>query len=365
MQGAFSFWGDDLERKKRFLIKAAYYAAVFAVVYLLLRYAFPWLLPFLLALALAAAVEPALRFVREKMHLKRSFLAAVATLLVVALTIAAAAGLLGALWRQVNDLLSRAPQLLGMLPQVMEQLSARLEEYRVTLPQSAQESVGKAVAAVGGILGDGAVKLSAALLDGITKLVGHLPGALLFCATVVMALFFTMSSYPQLRAFLLRQVPEEKQAAAKALKEGALGAVLKWLRAQIILITVTFLQLLAGLLLLRREYALLLALLIALMDALPIFGAGMALLPWAAVLGILGDVVGALGLTALYLVVWLVRSFLEPKLLGKSGGLPPLPSLLAIYVGWQAAGVAGMILGPLLLLLVKELHDRELLHLWK
>lgn len=354
-----------MEQKKRFIIKAAYYAVAAAAMYLLLRYALPWLLPFLLALAVAAAVEPVLRFVREKMHLKRSFLAAVTTLLVVGLTIAAAVGLLGALWRQMNDLLRRAPQLLEMLPQLMEQLRGRLEEYRVALPPSAQQAVNEAVAAVGGILGDAALSLSATLLEGMTKFVGHLPGALLFCITVVMAMFFTMSSYPQLRAFLLRQVPEEKREAAKALKEGALGAVLKWLRSQIILITVTFLQLLTGLLLLRREYALLLALLIALMDALPIFGAGMALLPWAAVLAIWGDVVGALGLTALYLVVWLVRSFLEPKLLGKSGGLPPLPSLLAIYVGWQAAGIAGMIVGPLLLLLVKELHDRELLHLWK
>lgn len=354
-----------MEQKKRFIIKAAYYAVAAAAIYLLLRYALPWLLPFLLALAVAAAVEPVLRFVREKMRLKRSFLAAVATLLVVGLTVAAAAWLLGALWRQVNDLLRRAPQLLAMLPQLLEQLRGRLEEYRVTLPLSAQQAVNEAVTAVGGMLGDAAVKLSAALLEGVTKFVGHLPGALLFCITVVMATFFTISSYPQLRAFLLRQVPAEKRAAARALKEGALGAVLKWLKAQIILITVTFLQLLAGLLLLRREYSLLLALLIALMDALPIFGAGMALLPWAAVLAIWGDVVGALGLTALYLVVWLVRSFLEPKLLGKSGGLPPLPSLLAIYVGWQAAGIAGMILGPLLLLLIKELHDRELVHLWK
>ena len=354
-----------MEQKKRFIIQAAYYAVAAAAMYLLLRYALPWLLPFFLALAVAAAVEPALCFVREKMHLKRAFLAAVATLLVVGLTLAAVGGLLGALWRQVNDLLHRAPQLLAMLPQMMEQLGTRLEEYRVTLPPSAQKAVNDAVAAVGSILGDAAVKLSAALLDGITKFVRHLPGALLFCVTVVMAIFFTMSSYPQLRAFLLRQVPTEKREAAKALKEGALGAVLKWLRSQIILITVTFLQLLTGLLLLRREYALLLALLIALMDALPIFGAGMALLPWAAVLAIWGDVVGALGLTALYLVVWLVRSFLEPKLLGKSGGLPPLPSLLAIYVGWQAAGVAGMIIGPLLLLLAKELHDRQLVQLWK
>lgn len=336
-----------------------------ALFYLLLRYALVWLLPFLLAVAAAAAAEPIIRFLRKTMHVKRSFLAAVMTLIIVAAVGAALLGIAGGLWRQLTDLLAQAPSLLAALPRMLEQVAARLEEYSVTLPTEAQQAVEEALSSVGSTLGSAALNLSSALLTWMTKQVAHLPGLLLFCATVVMALFFTMSSYPQLREFLARQVPPQKRETVQALKEGALGAVLKWLKAQVLLITVTFLQLLAGLLLLRRDYALLFALLIALFDALPIFGAGMVLLPWAAVLALLGDAVGALGLAALYVLVWLVRSFLEPKLLGKSGGLSPLPSLLAIYVGWQAAGVAGMILGPLILLLIKELHDREVLRLWK
>ena len=81
-----------MEGKKRFIIKMGYAAVIAAVIYLLLRFALPWLLPFLLALAVAAALEPVLRFFREKMHLKRSFLAAVATLLVVSLRCPVAAG---------------------------------------------------------------------------------------------------------------------------------------------------------------------------------------------------------------------------------------------------------------------------------
>ena len=70
-------------------------------------------------------------------------------------------------------------------------------------------------------------------------------------------------------------------------------------------------------------------------------------------------------LTALYLVIWLVRSIMEPKLMAQSAGLPPLPALMAMYVGFCAMGVAGMILGPILLLLIKQLHDGGYLHLWK
>ncbi|MBR5572422.1 MAG: sporulation integral membrane protein YtvI [Oscillospiraceae bacterium] len=354
-----------MEQKRRFLVTLAYWSAILALVYLGLRYALAWLLPFLPALAVAAWVEPAVQWVRHKMHLKRPFLAAVITLAVTAMTVAAAVAILSALWRQLTDLLGQAPQLLSALPSLLTEITARLEEFRVRLPQESRQAMNEALTALGNALGSAAVNLSTSLLESVKGWMGKLPGLLLFCATAVMALFFTVSSYPQLRRFFIRQIPREKLAAARELKEGALGAVWRWARAQVLLITVTFAELLAGFLLLRRDYALLFAFLIALLDALPIFGAGMVLLPWAAILALTGDTVGALGLAALYVIVWLVRSFLEPKILGKSGGLPPLPSLFAIYVGFRIAGVAGMILGPLVLLLMKEFHDRRLVRLWK
>ena len=131
------------------------------------------------------------------------------------------------------------------------------------------------------------------------------------------------------------------------------------------LIVITFFQLLAGLLLIRQPYALLLAVVIAFIDALPVFGTGTVLLPWAVLCCLEGNFPKGIALTALYLVIWLVRSIMEPKLMAKSVGLPPLPALMAMYVGFCAMGVAGMILGPILLLLVKQLHDGGYLHLWK
>ena len=95
------------------------------------------------------------------------------------------------------------------------------------------------------------------------------------------------------------------------------------------------------------------------------FGTGTVLLPWAVLCCLVGSFPKGIALTALYLVIWLVRSIMEPKLMASSAGLPPLPALLAMYVGFCAMGVAGMILGPILLLLVKQLHDGGYLHLWK
>ena len=128
-----------------------------------------------------------------------------------------------------------------------------------------------------------------------------------------------------------------------------------WLRAQGLLMLLTFGELALGFLLLRVEPALLLAGLTALVDALPVFGVGTVLLPWGAAALLLGDVRLGLGLLLLYGVVTLVRSLLEPRLVGKRVGLPPLAALACMYVGFRAFGVVGMVLAPLAGVLARQL----------
>mgnify|MGYP000824123933 CR=1 FL=1 len=110
---------------------------------------------------------------------------------------------------------------------------------------------------------------------------------------------------------------------------------------------------------------LLAALVITVVDALPVFGTGTVLAPWAAVECLLGNVPKGAALLALFAVISVVRSVLEPKLVAAQAGLPPLASLAAMYVGFCAAGVAGMVLAPVLLLLVKQLRDGGYIRLWR
>ena len=106
----------------------------------------------------------------------------------------------------------------------------------------------------------------------------------------------------------------------------------------------------------------LLAALIALIDALPVFGTGTVLVPWAAVECLLGAVPRGIALLALFAVISVVRSVLEPKLMAAQAGLP---SLCAMYVGFCAMGVAGMVLAPMALMLVKQLRDGGYIRLWR
>ena len=107
------------------------------------------------------------------------------------------------------------------------------------------------------------------------------------------------------------------------------------------------------------------AALTAVVDALPLFGTGVMLAPWAVFCLLLGQSSRGLGLLITWAAVSLVRSCIEAKLLGDQIGLHPLASLMAMYVGWRIWSVWGMLLFPMLLVTARQLNDRGVVRLWK
>ncbi len=337
------------EKQRAFLVRTAYWAVWAVLLWLGVRYLLRWLLPFLLALALAAAVEPVIAWCRRRMGLKRGFTAAVVTIAVTGAILALAAVIVWQLIRQAAELLGQLPGLLAGLPGMTEDLRQRLEDFCAACPQGLRSWLEEVPA----LLGTLAAGVAAAL-----------PGVFLFCGTTALAVFFTAGSYPRVMAFFRRQLGHRLDRA-RGVKANLLSTLGKWCRAQAILLGVTFCQLLAGFLLMGQRYALLLAAVTALVDALPVFGTGTVLLPWAAVCLLAGQAPRAVALAALYAVISAVRSLLEPKVMAAQAGLPPLAALAAMYAGFRALGVAGMILLPMALLFVKQLHDEGYVGLWK
>ena len=191
----------------------------------------------------------------------------------------------------------------------------------------------------------------------VVKTASVLPQGFLFLFTTLLATYFASAGLPELRGALKQKLPAAwgpRLGAGRDQLKRVLGG---WLKAQGLLMLITFGELAAGFLVLRVDLALLLAAVVALVDALPVFGTGTVLLPWAVFAFLGGDRWLALGLLILYGVITLVRNVLEPRLVGEKLGLHPLLALAAMYVGFQAFGVAGMILVPLLAVLAKGLWD--------
>ena len=331
----------------RFLLRLLYAALTLGAVWLGGRFLLPWLLPFLLAWGLAAALEPAVTLLRARFRLPRRAAAALCTLALAALLCGGLWLLVWRAWYELGLLLERLPTLLSGLPALGTALEEWLYRCAVALPVRLQapfrESV-ESLARQGAALPDKLYDWLGGLVSGT---VSALPQLFLFLFTTLLAAYFLSAERPGIRAALRRRIPA---AWLPRLREGrihALRTVGGWLKAQGVLMAVTFGEVLGGLLLLRVEPAVLPAVGVAVVDALPVFGAGVVLVPWALAAFLTGSRWTALGLFLLFVAVTVVRSILEPRLVGGRLGLHPLLALAAMYVGFQAFGVAGMILAPL------------------
>lgn len=202
-------------------------------------------------------------------------------------------------------------------------------------------------------------RLFTSLASEIPRLIGSLLSALprLLLVTVVTAIsgvYFCMDG-ERITAALVAHLPVSVRRRLPAWRSAMRRISFRYLRAYLLLTLLTFAELLIGFSILGIDYAFLLALLVAIVDLLPVLGVGTVLLPWAVILLLQRHFYLGFGVLILYAACLLLRQILEPRLVGKSLGLHPLLTLLSSYAGWCLLGVRGMILAPLLAVLCKSL----------
>lgn len=247
-----------MERRREQVLGLLWWAAMAGVSWLVLRYALVWLLPFLLALGAAALLEPLIVRAQRRLHLRRSFTAAVLTLVLVGGVLAVLIALAVQVVEQAVALVSSLPELLAALPETMASLERRLEGFCAACPDGVRQTAEHMLDSLPRRAAELAGQVSSAVLQGAGRAMAALPRVLLACGTTVLAVFFTLSAYPAVRGFFRRQLGSRLERA-RGVKSSVFATLGKWLKAECILLAVTFCQLLAGLLLMRQEYALLLA----------------------------------------------------------------------------------------------------------
>jgi sporulation integral membrane protein YtvI len=183
-----------------------------------------------------------------------------------------------------------------------------------------------------------------------------LPGVFIVLVVSMVATLLTSSSYPGIKRFIKGLFPRKWHASAQTVSKDLGIAIFGFLRAETILISVTGLIFTTGLLLMGNRYAFTIGFIAAFLDLLPIVGTGMIFVPWIIGLFIMGSVSEGLKLLAIWLVAMVLRQFLEPKIMSKSIGLHPLPTLISMYVGLKLLGAAGLILGPGLVIIYEALR---------
>lgn len=351
----------SLQKHLRFLLILLYTALALGAFFLLL----PGLLPFLLGWFLARLLEPAVRFFCEKLHLSRGWVAAAILLIFIVILSAGFFFLLRRLWFELTVLSTRLPAWMAFLPELNQRLDNLIYRWTVAISPEFRSALQHALATVGEQLIALLASLGSTLLEWLSNGILALPRMVLFLFTALLAGYFFLAGRPALTTFAQKQLPDRWLSYLKKTSHQLKNALGGWAKAQGILMAVTFLLLTLGLLLMKIDAALLLAIGIALLDALPVFGAGTILLPWALFCILSGDLRRGLSLVILYTFIWLVRNILEPKLIANRAGLHPLAALFAMYLGFSLFGVAGLLLAPLGALLAAQLYEEGILYLLK
>lgn len=311
--------------------------------------------PFVAALITAAILHPLIRLLQRRLGVPRKFSTLLILLLLFGL-LGAGIGYLG--YAGGVELVALVQNWNGLL----ESLQSTLDQIEIMSAQLWRLVPAQLTAAVESVtqgfmewLSSAMPNLLNAAVEYTTDKARGVPDVVLALIIYIMACYMLTVDYPYLRSQAVQHTHQRLLHFLKQVRDTALAAFGGYLRAEFLLSVVVFFILLVGFFVIGQPYGLLLALVLAVMDFIPIIGAGTVMVPWAVVDLFMGNYFHAVQLMVIWGAIALFRRVGEPKFVGDQTGLSPIASLISIYIGWRLAGMLGMILGPTIALIALNL----------
>ncbi len=352
--------------KKKFILDVAFIVTVYAVLYFIFVYMIHWIMPFIIGFLIALLLRPVTRFVNKfvKSTGKGVALFVIAMFYVIAAII---------IWFFISFLITQITDLVYILPRLyfnrLEPLLLEFNDWIVTNTQTVSPDIASTISQIitNGInyIADFIKNLSISFVQFVTRLISNFPLYLIAVIfTIVLSVFISLE-YDNITAFFRRQLSDKFNETFEEARKFLTGSLWKMVKSYIIIMIITFFELLIGLSILRVNYALPIAAIIAVLDILPVIGTGGIVIPWAIVELVLQNYYLGIGLFILYFVVVVVRNIIEPRIVGRQIGLHPIITITAMYAGLKLFSVAGLLMGPLLAITIKYLNDQGKIKLFK
>ena len=354
------------EKRQDFLINAFYYLVVGGVIFILFQYLLPYLMPFIIGFSIAFLLKPVSHWIADHSMLSRRAAGAV-ILIVVYGIISILLWLLGAkLFHSLQEFFAHSAEYFEeyLLP-LLKRFGIVTVDTVATISTDLASGTENLVQEVISSIQAGINELSGKAISGLADIGSKIPGFSFSFGFCIMSSFFILMDYHKMTSFFVKQLPKRWQPILFEMKRHCSETLGCYFRAYLILMLITFVELSIGFWLIGVDNPIITAGLVALLDALPLIGTGGVIIPWILIELVKGNYFFVLGLAVVYAIVTLVRSLIEPKVLGKQLGINPLLTLLAIYIGSKTMGVLGMIVFPMLLRVVINLHQSGSLRLWK
>lgn len=314
-------------------------------------------LPFVIGWIISLIANPLVRFLESKVKIVRKH----SSMMIVVVVLAAVIGL-GYLL--VSRLLVQAIELTKDLPELYQRGVAeaqlvflRFEDLFQILPINVQHAGQEFVGTVGKAMSLLVQKIASPTVEAAGNVAMRIPSILVNVIITILSSYFLIAERDKIIEFWKRYLPESGKRYYRYLTKDVKHLIGGYFLAQFRIMVVVAGILAVGFFILGIKYTILLAILIAFLDFLPVFGTGTVLIPWALFKLLSGDYALAAGMALLYVLTQVVRQVIQPKIVGDSMGLPPMLTLVLLYLGFKLHGISGMIIAVPLGILVLNLYQ--------
>ena len=339
----------NYEYKKEFVLNFLYVASVLAIIIFASKYLFAYLFPFVIGVSIALIVQKPANTLALRFRFKKPVCAVVLTVLICA-AVFALAGL--AAW----SLGGRLAAFIGKMPDYFTAVQDSLERIKNDVFGDVRSLDGIFSGAVSSFLS----RITAFASNLAAGFVKGLPAFLISSIVTVVASCYIAKDFDRLKKFVIGVVPDQTAKKIGRVKNIIVCNTVKFVKGYGIIAIITFIQLSALFAILGIEKPVLRALLVSLVDALPVLGVGTVLIPWAAIELLQRNFYVGFGILIGYAAVMIIRNFLEPKIIGDQIGINPIFTLLSMFLGLKISGVSGLILFPLALTVVVEYYRDDM-----
>lgn len=300
-------------------------------------------MPFVVAWIIALLASPMVKFLEEKLKIKRKAGTACVIIAVIAVIVLIGYGVTAFLIDQIQGLMRDLPDIWDNLQVQIDEVSRSLSKFFVSLPTDVQESWAYFFENVESFLGEWIASLGSPSMSWLGNVAKQLPNLFVALIMCLVAAFAFTAERTNMRNFVQDYMPETMKKYWDMIRISLSSAVGGYLKAQMKIEIWIYLIVTAGLFILGINYAPVLAIFIAILDFLPIFGTGTILWPW-----IVFELFGrnyklAIGLAVIWGVSQVVRQLIQPKIMGDSMGMHTLPTVFLLYIGYKVSGIFGMI----------------------
>ncbi len=339
------------------LVNLGVAVAVLLLVVILLPRLLVFFMPFVVAGIISMIASPLVRFFEEKIKLKRKWGSAFVIIVVIALVVLV-------LYLVGSKLIEEGMGLLGALPEMWDSMKEdlagvgeSLDGLFEKLPLDTQQAIANLGNQVGEFMAGLFERIGTPTITAAGNFAKQLPSVLIGIIMCLLASYFFVADRYLIGSWIRKYTPASIMSRYDMVRRSILKSVGGYFKAQLKLEVWMYLLLVVGLSVLRVDYVLLIALGIAFLDLLPFFGTGTVMVPWALIKIFSGDYKMAIGL----LIIWgggqLARQIIQPKIVGDSIGVAPIPTLFLLFIGYKLGGVIGMIIAVPLGMLLSTMYQ--------